>query len=85
MYLMPTAGFQNMNFDIWKQIVEGGLYEYPIKICQGRKSSWPLWAKLKVLPGSLTALSAPQAHSRVSNINFDIWKQIVEGVSINIQ
>ena len=23
--------------------------------------------------------NAPQAHSRVSNINFDIWKQIVEG------
>jgi hypothetical protein len=23
--------------------------------------------------------NAPQAHSRVSNINFDIWKTIVEG------
>jgi hypothetical protein len=23
--------------------------------------------------------NAPQAHSRVSNINFDIWKKIVEG------
>ena len=28
--------------------------------------------------------NAPQAHSWVSNINFDIWKQIVDGVSINI-
>ena len=28
--------------------------------------------------------NARQAHSRVSNINFDIWKTIVEGVSINI-
>jgi hypothetical protein len=23
MHLKPTAGFQIMNFDIWKQIVEG--------------------------------------------------------------
>jgi hypothetical protein len=22
MHLTPTAGFQNINFDIWKQIVE---------------------------------------------------------------
>jgi hypothetical protein len=38
--------------------VEGGLYKYPIKICQGRQSSCPLLAKLKVLPGSITDLSA---------------------------
>ena len=31
MHLTPTAGFQNINFDIWKKIVEGGLYKYPIK------------------------------------------------------
>ena len=32
MHLAPTAGFQNINFDIWKQIVEGGgLYKYPMK------------------------------------------------------
>jgi hypothetical protein len=31
MHLTPTAGFQNINIDIWKQIVEGGLYKYPIK------------------------------------------------------
>jgi hypothetical protein len=24
MHLKPTAGFQNINFDIWKQIVEWG-------------------------------------------------------------
>ena len=46
-----------MNFDIWKKIVEGDLYKYPIKIYQGRQSSCPLLAKLKVLPGSLTDLS----------------------------
>jgi hypothetical protein len=57
MHLTPTAGFQNINFDIWKKIVEGGLYKYPIKIYQGRQSSCPPLAKLKVLPGSLTDLS----------------------------
>ena len=32
MHLTPTAGFQNINFDIWKKkIVEGGLYKYPLK------------------------------------------------------
>ena len=31
MHLTPRAGFQNFNFDIWKQIVEGGLYKYPMK------------------------------------------------------
>ena len=58
MHLTPTAGFQNINFDIWKQIVEGGLYEYPIKIYEGRQSSCPLLAKLMVLPGSLSDFSA---------------------------
>jgi hypothetical protein len=46
------------NFDIWKQIVEGGLYKYAIKICQRRQSSCPLLAKLTVFPGSLNDLSA---------------------------
>ena len=31
MQLTPTAGFQNINFDIWKKNVEGGLYKYPMK------------------------------------------------------
>ena len=59
MHLTPTAGFQNINFDIWKQIVEGGVYiNIPWKIYQGQQSSCPLLAKLKVLPGCLTDLSA---------------------------
>ena len=58
MHLTPTAGFQNINFDIWKTIVEGGLYKYPIKIYQGRQCSCPPLAKLKVLSGYLTDLSA---------------------------
>jgi hypothetical protein len=46
----------NINFDIWKQIVEGGLYEYPIKNISRTQSSCPPLAKLNVLPGSLTDL-----------------------------
>jgi hypothetical protein len=58
MHLTPTAGFQNINFDIWKQIVEGVSINIPWKIYQGRQSSCPLLANLKVLSGSLTDLSA---------------------------
>ena len=48
-----------MNFDIWKKIVDvGGLYEYPIKIYQGRQSSYPILAKLKVFSGSLNDLNS---------------------------
>ena len=47
----------NINFDIWKQIVEGDLYKYPIQIYQGRQSSCSFLAKLKVLPGYLSDLS----------------------------
>jgi hypothetical protein len=48
----------NINFDIRKNIVEGGLYNYPIKNMSRTESSCPLLAKLKVLPGTLTDLSA---------------------------
>jgi hypothetical protein len=48
----------NINFDIWKKIVEGGLYKYPIKNISRTQSSCPLSAKLKVLYRSLTDLSA---------------------------
>ena len=58
MHLTPTAGFQNINFDIWKKIVEGGLYKYPIKKYHEQQSSCPPLAKVKVLSGFLTDLSA---------------------------
>ena len=58
MHLRPTAGCQIPTLIFEKKIAEGDLYKYPIKICQGRQSSCPLWAKLKVLPESLTDLSA---------------------------
>ena len=56
MHLSPTAGFQNINFDIWKQIVEGGggLYKYPIKNISKTAKLLPILIKLKVLPGSWT-------------------------------
>jgi hypothetical protein len=58
MHLKPTSGCQISILIFEKTIVEGGLYEYPIKKCQGRQSSCSPLAKLKVLPGSLSDLSA---------------------------
>jgi hypothetical protein len=58
MHLTPTAGFQNINFDIWNKIVEGGLYKYPIKNISRTVKFLTPSAKLKVLPGYLTDLSA---------------------------
>ena len=60
MYLKPTEGCQ-ISILIFEKKMEGGLYKYPIKIYQGRQSSYPLFhfgLRLKVLPGSLTDISA---------------------------
>ena len=58
MHFKPTAGCQIPTVIFENELCMGGLYEYPIKICQGRQRSCPLLAKLKVLPGTLTELSA---------------------------
>jgi hypothetical protein len=58
MHLKPTAECQISTLIFEKKNVERGLYKYPIKIYQGRQSSCPPLARLKVLPGSLTDLSA---------------------------
>ena len=58
MHLKPIAGCQISTLIFENKLWRGGLYKYPIKIYQGRQSSCPLLAKLKVLPGSLTDLSA---------------------------
>ena len=59
MHLKPTAGCQISILIFEKKVVEERcLYKYPIKIYQRRKGSCPILAKLKVLPGSLTDLSA---------------------------
>jgi hypothetical protein len=48
----------NINFDIWKQIVDGGLYKNPIKkYIKDGKVLAHFKIKLKVLPGSLSDLS----------------------------
>ena len=69
--------------------MEGGLYEYSIKIYQGRQSSCPLLAKLKVFPGSLTDCLGgimdlkSTAGCQISTLIFEnkLWRG---GVSINI-
>ena len=59
MHLKPTAECQISILIFEKKCGGGGgFYKYPIKIYQGRQSSCPHLAKLKVLPGSLTDLSA---------------------------
>ena len=58
MHLTPTAGFQNINLIFEKKLWRGVFINIPSKIYQGRQSSCPLLAKLKVLPGCLTDLSA---------------------------
>jgi hypothetical protein len=58
MHLKPTAGCQISILIFEKILWRGVLYKYPIKIYQERPSSCPLLAKLKVLPGSLTDISA---------------------------
>jgi hypothetical protein len=58
MHPKSTAGCQISILIFEKKLWKGGLYKHPIKIYQGRQSSCPLLAKLKVLPGYLTDLSA---------------------------
>ena len=58
MHLKPTAGCQISILIFETKNVEGGLYKHPINIYQGRQSSCPRLDKLKVLPGSLTDVSA---------------------------
>jgi hypothetical protein len=69
----------NINFDIWIFLSRRGLYKYPMKnILRTAKflSTWGfnqrycLGLYLPEVPGWV---SPSQAHSSVSNINFDIW------------
>ena len=58
MHLTPTAGFNNFNFDIWKTIVEGGLYKYPIKNISRTAKFLPTFSQVKGIALVLTDLSA---------------------------
>jgi hypothetical protein len=56
-----TICFQmlDINFDIWKKIVEGSFHKYPIKIyIKDGKILTHFGLILTVFPGSLTDLSA---------------------------
>jgi hypothetical protein len=69
----------NINFDIWKKIVEGGLYEYPIKNISKTAKFLPTFIKVKGIAGVFNWImvprwdNAPQTHSRVLNYSLDIW------------
>ena len=58
MHFKPTAGYQISIFIFENKLWRGISINIPLKIYQGRQSSCPPLAKLKVLPGSLTDLSA---------------------------
>jgi hypothetical protein len=59
-----------ISISIFEKNCGGGVYKYPIKIYQGRQSSYPLLAKLKVLSGSLTDLSELGKNFAVLDIFF---------------
>jgi hypothetical protein len=69
----------NINFEIWIFFCAGGLYKYSMNTILRRAKFLPNWGfNQRYWPGLLLNevpgwVSAPQAHSRVSNINFDIW------------
>ena len=59
MHLKPTAGCQISTLIFEKQIVDGGLYEYPMKnYIKDGKVLARFGFNLKVLSGSLSDLSA---------------------------
>ena len=58
MHLKPTAGCQISILIFGKKIVEGVSINIPLRIYQGRKVLAHFEFRLKVLPGSLTDLSA---------------------------
>ena len=90
MHLTPTAGFQNFNFDIWKQIVEGGLYKYPIKNISRTAKVFPAFEQVKGISrvinwrkclGGIMHLKST-AGCQISILIFE--KKLWRGVSINI-
>jgi hypothetical protein len=58
MHLKPTAECQLLTLIFEKKMWRGGLYKYPMKNISRTVNFLPLLAKLKVLPGSLTHISA---------------------------
>jgi hypothetical protein len=90
LHLMPTAEcrISTLIFDF--SFFGGGLYKYPMQNILRTAKFLHTWGvnqwycpdlKQFEVPGWV---SAPQFHSRVSNINFNIWIFFSIGVSINI-
>ena len=85
LHLKPIVGCQISTLIFELCFLEGGLYKYPLKNILKTAKFLPTWGsnqryypilKLTEVPGWV---SAPLAHSRVSNINFDIWFFCFEG------
>jgi hypothetical protein len=74
-----------IKFDIWKQIKEGGLYEYPKKIYQWRQRSCPLGILIKGIVRAFNWFKClggflhvkPTAGCQISTLIFE--KKIMEG------
>ena len=58
MHLKPTARCQISTLIFEKKIVEGGLYKFHMKNISRTAKFLPTFGYVKVLPGSLTDLSA---------------------------
>ena len=90
MHLKPTAWCQISTLIFEKKIMEGGLYEYPIKIYQWRQSSCPLGISIKGIVRAFNWLKClggflhvkPTVGCQISTLifYFFLWK----GVSMNI-
>ena len=76
----------NINSDIWKKIVEGGLYKYPLKNISRTAKFLPTFRQVKGITRVFNSLKCLGGIMHLTttagfqNINFDIWKKIVEGV-----
>jgi hypothetical protein len=83
MHLKPTAGCE-ISILIFEKKMPGNTFN----LAKGGQELCRPWyifhgilieTPLHNLFSNIRWDNAPQAHSKVSNINFDIWKQIVEG------
>ena len=88
MHLNPTAGCQMSTLIFEKKIVEGGLYKYPIKNISRTAKFLPIFGYVKGIARNFNWLKCLDGIMHLTptagfqNINFDIWKQIVEGGSL---
>ena len=88
LHLKPTVGCQISNLIFAFSLSEKHLYKYPIKNILRTAKFLPTWEFnqrycLGLYQTEVSGwVSAPQAHSRVSTINFHIWIFFCGGASI---